>query len=448
MKNALKYGLTFLTTLLICMTLLFLSCRIPQTAIAQNCRKAAEYFQEKKAKPLLKEGRYATCIDNYADCVLFDVIWNVDSDSSFRSMITAPYYRNEGESAADDYYASVFEGKKANAEYSRYWHGSQVFLRPLLLFTSIEGIRLLLFVLLLGLNGILLVLLLRQRYYRAALVYFLSLLLVQFWITAYALEYIMPFLVMTAVCITAMVLSKGHAGEETVMTKLFVVSGAVTCFLDFLTTETLTFTVPLILYLLLQKEKGAVLRLRETLWQIVKWGMAWLCSYGLMFAVKWALVYCLAGNTALQNAVENAALKVNGMVTADGTATGELLSDGQRMMMGLVRNLLCMFPVDADCSAGTVLLLSIGVLLLTGAVFYLFRLEKTDGGFCLILFLAALLPYVRYLFLSAHAYAHFFFTYRAQMATVMAALAILFYQTHLGSAGTERYKNLQKRKRR
>ena len=35
----------------------------------------------------------------------------------------------------------ALNGEKANCDYSRYWHGSVIFLRPLLLVTDVQGIK-------------------------------------------------------------------------------------------------------------------------------------------------------------------------------------------------------------------------------------------------------------------------------------------------------------------
>lgn len=230
LKKYTKHVLVFMMTTFICIAALLLVCQIPQSAIEENSRASAEYFLEQEAFPLLKTGRENTRIDNYADCVLFDVIWYTDSENSFRSMITAPYHRNEGADARDDYYGAIAEGKEANSEYSRYWHGSQVLIRPLLTFTSITGIRGILFGLLIGLNAALLFLLFRKKYFRVMIVYLISMLFVHVWMTAFSLEYIMTFLVMTAICIAVAASKKTLSDEsEQWILHVFIVAGSVTC---------------------------------------------------------------------------------------------------------------------------------------------------------------------------------------------------------------------------
>ncbi|MDO4546153.1 MAG: hypothetical protein Q4C25_08345 [Bacillota bacterium] len=446
-KNSLKNVLVFLITLVICAGTLLLVCQIPQSAIRENSEKSSRYFSDHEAFPLMIGDKVNSRSDNYADCMLFNVIYNMDDDNSFRSIIADSYYGIEGKEASDNFHAAVFDGETPNQEYSRYWHGSQIFIRPLLTFMSIEGIRLVMLGLLLAANLWLAAALLRKKLYAPAAVYFLSLILVGIWMTAFSLEYIMSFLVMTFICIAVVRITdprpprKNRPPEDALspfspfelsirsrrLTFAFIAGGALTSFLDFLTTETITFTVPVILLLMICKSSDLLPSFRVALKTIVKWGFAWLLSYAAMFAVKWALVYAVLGKSAFLNALQNAALRIEGAVTVDGLGLGETATLWQKLTGVLLRNLSCLFPVGTDVTAGMVIGLTLGSLALLGAIFYLFRKEKVDGRFIGLALLVGLIPYLRFLCLSNHSYIHYFFTYRAQMATVMALAAILIF---------------------
>lgn len=417
----------FFLTLGVGVAALVLVCLIPQSAIRQSCTDAADYFVRNEKYPMVIEGYEATRVDNYADCVLLNVVWNVDAGAPLRSVIAAPYYRVESNAAQDDFISTVVDGKAPNNEYSRYWHGSQILIRPLLTVTSITGVRLILFGVLVALNAVLAAALLRRRRYAPAAIYFAALVLVGGWMTAFSLEYIMVFLVLAVLCIAVCRLWDDADAQrrEGRMTRLFVVGGAVTCFMDFLTTETLTFTVPFILYMLLgRRDEGETAQpLRAQILRLIRWGAAWLISYAAAFAVKWALVYCTMGGDALRNALESAAYRIDGNAAANVT-----LSAAQQMLAALVQNLSCLLPLPGSHSIGFVLLVSACVPLVLGMVLYLFRGERLDGAFVVVLLIVGAIPYLRYVVLSNHACMHYFFTYRAQMATIMALAAIMVYQ--------------------
>ena len=64
------------------------------------------------------------------------------------------------------------------------------------------------------------------------------------------------------------------------------------------------------------------------------------------------------------------------------------------------------------------------MLLVIFAALYLFRGKALHIGYLLSLLLVGLLPYVRYILIYSHAHVHYFFTFRAQMALLLAIFAI------------------------
>ena len=421
----------FACTAVVCAGLLLAVCAlIPQSAIRQSCLDAETYFSANESFPLLFERSLGSRMDHYADAALLNVIYNVNEEKPLYSMIAAPYYRIEGHDIRMDYRSAVVDGLAPNSEYSRYWHGSQVLIRPLLLFTSVTGCRIILFALLLALNAVLAVLLIRRKAVRPLMIYLAALLAVQFFMTAFTLEYVMVFLVAAGACIAVAVLFARPHPLEVVrqrMTVICIVSGAVTCFVDFLTAETLAFTIPVLLWMMLDKErKDSSLTLRQMFALLVRWGAAWLAAYAAMFAVKWVLVFFVLGKEAFWGIFSSAAYRVNRPVTVhEGQVTSTVVSG--RLAMMLARNLGCLFPISSQLTVPVILWSAAGILFVLGAVFYLFRGTKLDGTFIAGQLLLGAVPYLRFLVLSSHAYDHYFFTYRAQMATVMALCGVMVY---------------------
>ena len=63
-------------------------------------------------------------------------------------------------------------------------------------------------------------------------------------------------------------------------------------------------------------------------------------------------------------------------------------------------------------------------VVITMSIVYLFRSKQFNPAMTGLMLLLGLVPYVRYLLLSNHAYMHYFFTYRAQLVTVMVLMYI------------------------
>lgn len=430
--------LSFLATAVLCAGLLFAVCHIPQSAIEENSQQSAEYFQKHELFPTIGGDRLNMRADNYADVILFNVIYNTDTENVLDSMIRDSYYSPIDQEVNQSYHDTVFDKKAPDTEYSRYWHGSQLFIRPLLTVTDISGIRIVLGGLFVALSILLCILLIWKKQYRAAVVYVLAALLVQCWMIFFSLEYVFSFLVMAGVCLAAFCLGrKGYDSRwEWKITVLCAASGAVTCFFDFLTAETITYTVPMVLMLLIRKKEERLEPMAVEVKRLFKWGVSWLFSYGAMFAAKWLLVLATMGKAAFVDALSNAAYRIEGVVTIDGQGLGNVAGPMQRIIGLLLRNLACLFPVGSGISMAAILGLVAGVLFLLLAVFYLFRKEQFDGRFVVLLLLIGLIPYLRFLCLSNHAYIHYFFTYRAQMATIMALAGILAFSLD-GSYGAK-----------
>jgi len=429
MRSVLKNIGVFWGVLGICFCLLFSVCAlIPQSSIQANCEKALDYFSSHDSFPMLLPDTLGTCTDNYADAALMDVVYNTDVSRPLYSVIAAPYYRIEGEDIRLDLHRSIIDGLSPNSEYSRYWHGMQIFVRPLLTFTSITGCRLILFFLLLALTCVLSAQLLRRKAFRPLIIYLASLLLVQFWVTAFCLEYVSVFLITTAACIAAVSALNLPERKSRIrrMTVILIASGTLTCFFDFLTAETLTFTIPTLLFLLLLKEEGASLSLRETFRLLARLGAAWLAAYAAAFAVKWLLVLFVLGKDAFMNVFESAAVRISHVFASEnGIPLSETYSLSLPLM--LARNLGCLFPLSMKIKVSAVFGSVAAVLSVLAAVFYLFRGKKTDGAFLFAMLALSLIPFARFFVLSSHSHDHFFFTYRAQMSTIMAIIAAMVY---------------------
>lgn len=450
MRSVLKASAVFWASALVCIALLTAVCAwIPQSSIAPAMQRSEAYFSANGGFPMVVEGAAATRMDNYADIALFSVIYHADSAQPLRSVISSPYYRNDGEDIRLDFHASVINGQPANNEYARYWHGSQVLLRPLLTFASIQGCRAILFGLLLAMNAVLAWLLIRRRAVRPLVIYLAGMVLVQFWMCLFTLEYVMSFLVMTGACLAVALLVKPDAAPEQNacrMTHICIASGAVVCFVDFLTAETLALTVPVLLFLMLNQESSQKpLRWKQLLGWLVRFGAAWAASYAMMFVIKWALVYAFMGTEALQKVFSSAAYRIDRSVSAD-PAAGETVRSALIPAM-LARNIGILFPFATRLTVSSALGAAAGVLAVWGAVWYLFRAAKTDGVFLTGLLLVGLIPYARMLALSSHALDHYFFTYRAQAATLMALLAVLAYSIRTSELRKGQKRRQQTKKR-
>ena len=429
MKKKGRVIITGLITAGICILLLFLTGMIPKTAIEESIRESADYFYQEELFPYLAENQFNTRQDNYADSILVNIIYHIDQDELPLSLIRASYYNPKTENVNVSLWEAVQEEKEANVEYFRYWHGSMVLLRPLFLFTSITGARLLLGICLLGLTILTAIAVFRQGEKVLALCYLLGNLVVQTWMCAFCIEYITTFLVMNAAALCTLFLYNRWGQDQEKLNEKFnmllAASGVVTCFVDFLTTETLTITVPLLILTILRFGDNRLEELKTEVKKMVENGLVWGLSYASMFGLKWIISAVALGPQAFTTALSSAGERISGEIISAGDGWEAQVSGLDRLFGALARNQGSLFPFRGEMKLGMAILLFWGVIFTGFALIYLFRDKLFSGKMICLCLIQALVPYLRYVLLANHAYLHYFFTYRAQLVTVMA----LFYCT-------------------
>lgn len=354
--------------------------------------------------PCLQNGKQNTKYDNYADCLLFHIAYQMDAKKPFGAMIKAVYYDYPQGRVNDDYYASVFEKKRANTTYFRYWHGAVCLLRPLLCIWSVGEIRKALGICLLLLNAALGILLWKRKQKELFFLYFFSLLFIKIWVTVFSIEYIMVFILMTVMIICFIVHKKA---EEWQFFQFSIISGVLTCFFDFLTVETVTITVPLLFLLVIKQNTGRLDKWKKELGFMITSCLFWGLSYGGMFLIKWLLAAKLMGSRVFREVLDTAGYRI---------AHGE---NGifPRLYHAAAYNLSCLFG-DVEISAW-----AIGI-----CVAVIMLLFWKGGIYQRLLICLGIVPYLRFVALSGHSTEHYFFTYRAQLTTIMAVGMIAVYK--------------------
>ena len=214
-----------------CMLLLVLTGLIPQSAIKESCMESAQYFKENELFDDIMKERLNTRRDNYGDILLINTIYHISEQTPIRSLIQSLYYNPENESVNISFYNSVMEKKEPNVNWSRYWQGAAVLVRPLLVWVGIEEARMIL-------GGILLALIISNaallghvKARTAAVCYLLGNGIIQVWICLFCIEYAMTFLVANAILLTLLLFFIKEESEDKLRQKgvlLMAVSGVVT----------------------------------------------------------------------------------------------------------------------------------------------------------------------------------------------------------------------------
>lgn len=399
-------GAVFVCTLAFLFTLLMLTSLIPKDAIRENLDSTAEYYLT--GKPFqMTDGIIHSARDNYADCIIFNIISSVNEHDLLGSVMRSAYYMNENNNVSVGLKLSAEMDVAPNTEYSRYWHGTAAVLRPLLLVTDIKGVIVLNWVAIIALTALNGWLLVRKNCWEAFVFLLIGMFCVQIWYVPFCVCYSVPFIIMLAMSAAFVKCDEKHGA---LLPALSVISGCVTCFADFLTTETITILVPLLTVLVIRQKEGRFGGLKDNILFLAKNGIAWGVSYGMMFVSKWVIAAMATGENTFT-------------LAADAVGARE---SGGGVFKALLNNIAALYPFrDAGNFIG--IYLTAGIVIIAAVLMMSFKKRRVRCEFTAVMVVLALIPYLRFAVLNGHSAGHCFFTYRAQITAVMALAAVFWY---------------------
>ena len=414
----LRRAAVFAVTVLALWAALTAAAAVPNEQIYDNMLSSAMFFKDHA--PYVNESQLRLVQDNYADAILLNVAWNMGSGEPFSAALDTAYY--DGNDGTNDYgenwgfYCAVEGTAAPNTDYSRYWHGMAAVIRPLMLFTDVGGIKLIGTISAFVLLAVNAALLLKKRQFFAAGALVAAFLCVHVWNIGFSLEY-QPAVLVTLALLPFYIIMERNDGALSILS---VISGVMIAFFDFLTCETLTILVPLIVVFIMRKQENRLPALKDSVLLSVKCGAAWLLSYAGTFLVKWTAASIVTG--------ENKFVTAFASIEERFVGEAEELSPVAQFFLAPAANISTLFGGTDRVEWGVIAAGLVISALILGAVFYLFRSrEKFDRSFTLIMLILGALPFVRFFLLNNHSYLHEFFTYRALASSILAVFAGLWY---------------------
>ncbi len=410
----------YIITVVFLVVILVISALIPHELLKDNMEASAEFLNGTELFDDLWEGVPSSRIDHYADSILLGIAWQYQDSHPFRSVMESSFYRNTGQYENDDLYDAVTSDLPANQEYIRYWHGSIVLVRPLLVLMSLRGIRFF-GAIVLGLLFIWLIIrLVRLRESAFAMGILLGSVSTFSWFVPLCLEYIWVYLIMLVS--SHIILS--FADDMYKLVLILMVSGIVCAYMDFLTAETLTLTVPLMLGLcrLSRSDLPARELVKGYIYAVFTWGL----GYAGMFAAKWILASITLRKNVMPYVLDRALERTSGLVLDEAYF---------RNLGPIFKNAGCLIPFCFGTAGMIIAVLILLILLYSG---YVYGSKNARLSLVCLYAVTGLIPMIRYIVLRNHSVIHFFFTFRAMLATIIAlcliAWELFFAHRNLGSS--------------
>ena len=399
MRKTLKSAAKVFVILNIFIVLLALVTKIPASSVYDNCKKSVYMIHDEEK--IIKTGPFNLYRDANADAVEMNIMMHNDNT------LKAYYYGN----GSGQYLPATLNwldektGKKIS--YFQYWHGYQILFKPFLLFMNIKQIRFMYMILYaVGLIWLLYKMTKKKDYFLAGILAVLNLVFV---IPAgfISLEYIPVMLLM-------FVLSAWCYLKKDIYASVFVFAGAATVFFDFLTAETLVFTVPMLI--LLYKNRAGI---KKT----IKYGICFAASYVGMIMYKLVIMSVLYGKNYF---VEYA------------DTFNKHFSSTPKTMFFVNYTISENFQV-VNISHGLLIFAAIAVIT------YILRSTELNFGSYVALLLIGTVPFLRYAVLLDHSRILYYFTYKALMGTLFSeAICIKSCVKGAGQVALEKKKHKKK----
>lgn len=276
---------------------------LPTGKMTTNVGNSITSIEAEFEDELVIDGYRPTMTGNFTDCLMLHfAIYNPSKHSVLDQ--TMNMYRSEscptdGEwwpgLSLVDYLSGVSQPREV--EYSRYWHGYLVVLKPLLILFSFNSIRLFNTIMQFGLLGMILILLSKKGYSRMAV----SLLLAtpfMFFQTSFASLSLSVCIYLLLIGLLIQVALDDKLVKINGYYSFFLIMGAMTSYFDFLTYPIVTLGFPLCVYFCMHEE-----RIKKTIINIFLYSGLWGFGYFYMWASKWIMSDVLVGSSTIKDAL-------------------------------------------------------------------------------------------------------------------------------------------------
>ena len=389
-KEIIHYARIFTLLIAVFFSYSVLVCLLPTQTIRENIVKSAvDMEKEKTVYPSAIIRTKACQMDNFTDGIFLKQNYAINNKKPVQSAMEAGQARIK---FADLPHYKGTPEELGSAPYPRYWHGNSFILRPFLLIATYTEIRWILYAVSSLLMFILAVRLQQTLGMKRMIAFMAGLLYINIFVTQFSMQF---FTVSALALIASIYVCSQHNDRRKILRMSFII-GCLTSYFDLLTAPFLTCGLPLLVYLCSTDNNGTFKTRLQTLFLFV---VLWGAGYGLTWASKWVLGTILTD----VNVFESAFNQVN--YHASNKYGSRILVISQNF--DLLPNGFLYTPLIA--------------LLLLAIVFFNKKAIQTN----VLLFIAALSPYVWFLLTAQHSYRHWWFTYRIQAIAVSAVFLIL-----------------------
>lgn len=379
------------------MTLVFL---IPQSSMMDNATKSY-YTLKSEGEYYNNTGYDGGQRDNYTDASMIAFSTFIKQENS--AIENAMLANNKGH-AFYGLNAVITNSDDAVCDYSRYWHGYMIFLKPLLVLFDYSTIRIINTVLQILLVFIISILIFKKCK-KVLIPYLASLLFINPYVISQSLQFSSVYYIFNF-AILCILLFYDKLKIKNRFCYMFLIIGMATTFFDLLTYPMATLTMPLLFVIWFDKSET----FKDKLILICKLAFCWAIGYFGFWALKWIVGSLICKKNLIRGALEQASMRTMGNINY---APSQIL-----VRLAFLVNVYPFFSWG-NLVLFVALLITYIVIITTEKKF------KASKKIFITYFVVALMAVLWYLVLSNHSYMHYWFTYRSYVGTIFAVMLML-----------------------
>ncbi len=430
-NNIIKIAFIFLKSVIILFIgsiigfiLLYASYCLPVDNMYKNVQESVPLFKSEGTYPQVIFDYYETQLDNYTDALMIsNAIYNGNNTILDKTINVYRLCAN-GKDPTDSLILTLsndFNYEQILDAYSRYWHGYLIFLKPLLIIFNYSDIRVINSIMQFFIVFIVcyLMLLRKQKYY--IIPYLISIILISPLSISLSLQFSAIFYIFN-ISLIVMLKFYEKLKENNALIFYFLIIGIVTSYIDLLTYPTSTLGMPLIMYLILTKNKTLLFYIKKIILYSTFWGI----GYGGMWISKPLISNILLGNDFLSN-----------FISAFRNRTSLTSSN-----IEITRSSAIWRNISVYCKIGYFWLFSI---IFFWFIYKIIQNRKNItksiilGSFKYIL--VCIMPFFWYMFAVNHSYVHFWFSFRTLVVLFFAGLCFCIHITYTNIAASNKNDN-------
>ena len=295
---------------------------LPVEGMKENVYSSIDSLTKEFTDELAIDGYNASLIGNFTDSLMTEFAVYDSPHSVFEQVMFM--YRKEscpdggwwpGVSLTDYLYGNP---QPVEVEYSRYWHGYLVFLKPLFLFCSLNSVRLFNSIFQIVLLSAALIGLSKNGHSKVAIAFAASMPFMYFFSSFASLSLsICMYILLVEMILIGFFNDKFRSGYGYVT--FFMIAGSAAAFFDFLTYPLVTLAIPLCTVLCINEEEN----LKKSFLNILTNSLSWGIGYIYMWVSKWVLAVIFTGNNTIKDALATVSLRTSN-VPGEGRIKGYL----------------------------------------------------------------------------------------------------------------------------